>query len=456
MLGVFDSPWQRRSDQSDSMSTEIGDRREKYCIVGAGPSGLTAAKNFVERGISCDVFEREDDVGGNWYYGKPASSVYRSTHLISSKRLTEFVDYPMPDELPEYPNHAQVLEYLKSYARHFGLYDHIHFNSTIEKIEREGECWTVSLTTGETFVYGGLVIANGHNWDPNEPNYSGHFDGVTLHSGDYKTPDILAGQRVLVVGAGNSGCDITVEASQHATRTFHSARRGYHYLPKFFRGKPIDQCNENLLRWRMPLWMRRATTKIAVKLAMGWPQDYGLAKPDHKLFETHPIINSQLLYHVGHGDIAPKPDVERLDGGQVYFVDGTCEEIDVIVYAIGFKISFPFIGNEHLNVYDGCPRLFLNVFHPEYDNLFAIGLIQPDSGQWGLTDYQAQLVARVIQAQKNDSPPAKRFRQLKQRVDSDLSGGVRYLKSTRHRLEVEHFGYRKRLKKLIAQFPTDR
>ena len=437
------------------MSTVECDRREKYCIVGAGPSGLTTAKNFLEAGIPCDVFEREDDVGGNWYFGKPASSVYRSTHLISSKRLTEFVDYPMPDELPEYPNHAQAHDYLKSYARHFGLYEHIRFNSSIEHIDREGDVWQVSLSTGETFTYGGLVIANGHNWDPRQPEYPGQFDGVSLHSCQYKTPDVFDGKRVLVVGAGNSGCDIAVEASQRADKTFHSTRRGYHYLPKFLRGKPIDQCNENLLRWRIPLWMRRLTTAVAVKLALGWPQDYGLRKPDHKLFETHPIINSQLLYHVGHGDIAPKPNIERLDGSQVCFVDGTAEAIDVIVYAIGFKISFPFINGRHLNVANGCPRLFLNVFHPEYDNLFVVGLIQPDSGQWGLTDYQARLIAGVIQAQQHDPRQAAQFRRLKQRVESDMSGGVRYLNSTRHLLEVEHFGYRKRLRKLIAQFPID-
>ena len=431
------------------------DRRDKYCIVGAGPSGLTAAKNFLEAGIGCDVYEREDDVGGNWYYGKPASSVYRSTHLISSKRLTEFVDYPMPAEYPQYPNQFQVHEYLKDYASQFGLYEHIQFETSVESIEREGELWTVSVSTGKTILYGGVVIANGHNWDPKQPDYTGEFSGKMLHSCEYKTPELFVGKRVLVVGAGNSGCDIAVEASQNSAKTFHSVRRAYHYLPKFFRGLPIDHCNERLLRWRIPLWLRRFITRVGVKIAMGSPQDYGLPRPDHKLFETHPIINSQLLYLIGHGDIAPKPDIARLDGSQVCFTDGSREEIDIIVWAIGYRISFPFIDRTHLNVKDGCPRLFLNVFHPQYDNLFVVGLIQPDSGQWGLTDYQAQLVARVVQAQAAGSADAERFRRMKRQVNIDLGSGIQYVNTTRHQLEVEHFSYRNRLKKLIATFPQN-
>src|SRR5580693_4285358 len=94
----------------------------KYCIIGAGSSGLTVAKNLRAAGLAFDCLEREDDVGGNWYYGKPHSSIYRSTHLISSKPLTEYCDFPMPEEYPDYPNHRDVWEYLRSYARHFDLY----------------------------------------------------------------------------------------------------------------------------------------------------------------------------------------------------------------------------------------------------------------------------------------------------------------------------------------------
>ncbi len=395
--------------------------------------------------------EREDDVGGNWYYGKPASSVYRSTHLISSKRLTEYTDFPMPADYPEYPSQQQAWEYLRSYARHFGLYERIEFGRIVERVCKIADHWEVTLDGGEVREYAGIVIANGHNWDPKRPEYPGKFDGLILHSAQYKTPDVLRGKRVLVVGAGNSGCDIAVESAQNAVATFHSVRRGYHYLPKFLRGRPVDQLNERLLRWRLPLWLRRKIASYAIKVSLGRPDDFGLPKPDHELFETHPIINGQLIYHLGHGQIQPKPDIAELRGDRVRFVDGSEEPIDVIVYATGFRITFPFIDKQYLNWRDGRPNLFLHVFHPTDDTLFVAGLLQPDSGQWGLVDYQAQLIVRFLHAIEKNRKQADHFRRLKANGNPNLGNGIRYIHSMRHLLEVEHFSYRERLKRLIDE-----
>lgn len=433
------------------------DYETRYCVLGAGTSGLTVLKNFAQRGVAVDCLEREDTIGGNWCYGMPHSSVYRSTHLISSKRLTEYTDFPMSHGAPEFPGHQQVFQYLTDYVRHFDLLPHIQFRTGVQRIEPVAAddpqtAWRVTLASGEVRVYRGVVIANGHNWDPKRPELPGHFAGQILHSADYKTPDILKGRRVLVIGGGNSGCDIAVEAAQHAAATFHSLRRGYHYLPKFLRGKPVDECGERLLRWRLPLWLRRQITRVMVKIAIGLPQQYGLPVPDHRLFETHPIINSQMLYYVGHGQIRPKPDVTELCGTDVRFTDGTREPIDLIILATGFNIRFPFIDEQHLNWHAGRPQLYLHAFHPRYDGLFVAGLIQPDSGQWGLVDYQAQLMARFVAACKSQSPRADWFRRLKLTTPPDLSRGIRYVDSSRHLLEVEHFSYRRRLQKLIAKF----
>lgn len=424
---------------------------DKHCIIGAGSSGLVAAKNLKQHGIPFDVIEREDDVGGNWYYGKSHSSVYRSTHLISSKLLTEYTDFPMPASYPDFPSHAQVWEYLRAYARAFDLYAHIEFNTAVEKVERAEAHWEVALSNGERRRYRGLIIANGHNWDPKYPNYAGKFKGVALHSAHYKTPEVLRDKRVLVVGAGNSGCDIAVESAQNAAATFHSVRRGYYYVPKLFFGKPADQIGEVSLKLRLPLPLRRAINGALLRLVAGRPQDYGLPKPDHKLFETHPIVNSQMLYYLAHGDILPKPDVRELRERSVVFKDGSEEAIDVIIYATGFNITFPFIAKKHLNWKGTHPQLYLNVFHPEDDDLFVLGLIQPDSGQFGLVDYQAQLVARFIAAQNQNTGKAEWFRRIKAGPAPNLSNGIKYLESTRHYVEVEHFSYRRRLQKLIKR-----
>jgi len=433
------------------------DRTDRYCIIGAGSSGITAAKNLKQLGIAYDVYEREDDVGGNWYYGKPSSSICRSTHLISSKPLTEYTDFSMPQDWPDYPGHEQVLAYLRAYADHFGLRPDIRFRTAVERVEpvAGGTCWDVTVApqdgASETLRYRGLIICNGHNWYPKFPEYPGEFTGQTLHSADYKTPNVLEGKRVLVVGAGNSGCDIAAESATHARRTFLSTRRGYYYMPKFFFGQPVDQVGERLLDLGVPLGMRRLIGKLTYRMAVGDLSRYGVHKPDHRLFETHPIVNAQLPYFIAHGDVSPKPDVAALDGETVTFVDGTHEPIDLIIYATGFHIVFPFMDTKLLNWRGSHPSLYLNVFSPDHDNLFVVGLIQPDSGQWGLADRQARLVARYIKAQERNPAKAARLRRLTQRGQEDYGGGVRYKESSRHYVEIEHHSYRRRLDKLIAR-----
>ena len=423
----------------------------KFCVLGAGTSGLAVAKNFLQAGIPFDCLEREDDLGGNWNFGKSHSSVYASTHLISSKRLTEYTDFPMPEEYPEFPSHELVFAYLRNYADHFGLPDHIQFNTSVAAVQPCEQGWRVQLEGGQQRLYRGVVIANGHNWHPRMPEYPGKFAGQQLHSSEYKVPGTLRGKRVLVVGGGNSGFDLAVEAAIHAREASISLRRGYHVLPKFFKGKPIDACGETVHHWRLPLWARRLAAKLVVRWVLGPPQLAGLTKPDHRLFESHPIINSQLHHHLGHGNLAVRPDVAELAGESVQFVDGSDGPFDLILYATGFRLSFPFIDTQYLNWHNNRPELFLNIFHPQRDDLFCVGLIQPDSGQWGLVDYQAQLIARYLCARDSQSRAAHWFAQLKQSPADDLNQGIQYIDSPRHRLEVEYFAYRRRLQKLIAK-----
>lgn len=426
------------------------DKSDMYCIIGAGASGITAGKALKAAGIPFEIIEREDGIGGVWNYGAAGSSVYASTHLISSKTMTAYTDFPMPDDYPDYPSHEQVRDYLRSYARHFGVDAHITFNTSVEHVERtEDGLWDVTLSNGETRRYKGLVIANGHLWDPKYPDFPGTFSGEVIHSKDYKTPDILRGKRVLVVGAGNSGCDIAVEAAQNAVKTFHSTRRGYWYAPKYVFGRPTDTVNELPIRLGLPIWLRRLINGLVLQVVVGDLRRYGLRKPDHKLLESHPLVNQQLPYYLGHGKITPKPDVTELCGDSVRFEDGSIEPVDLIVYATGFNIRFPFIDTQHLNWNGMHPDLYLHVFHRDTDNLFVIGLIQPDSGLFWIAELQAQVMARFIRAAEQGSASADEFRRIKRTERPDLGGGIQYVNSTRHHLEIEHHSYRQRLERLM-------
>jgi cation diffusion facilitator CzcD-associated flavoprotein CzcO len=421
-----------------------------YCVVGAGAAGLAAARHLKASGIPFEVVERERDVGGIWDASLPHSPVYRSAHLISSKPLTQFPDFPMPGHYPDYPHHTQALEYLRSYAGAFGLYDFIRFGREVDRAERgEGGQWRISFTDGETRTYAGLIVAAGIHWIPSVPEVPGRFDGEWLHSVRYKTPEILRGKRVLVVGAGNSGCDIAVESGQHAARTFLSVRRGYRYIPKYAFGRPIDQVGELALRLRLPLFIRRPLDQLLLNIVAGRPDRFGLPRPDHRLLESHPIVNAHILQALGQGDIHPKPDLQELRGREVLFRDGTAERIDLIVYATGYKVAFPFLEPRHPSSSGDRPRFYLHVFHPTYDNLFVIGMIQPDSGVWWLFDFQARALAAYVRAIGGNGAGLRKVRALKRGPPPDLGGGIHYLASDRHRYEVEHSSYKRRLTKLI-------
>ena len=434
---------------------------DTWCVIGAGPSGLTALKNLRAAGITAECLERADGIGGNWLFGSAASAVFESTRLISSKTLTEYTDFPMPRDWPAYPDHRQCLEYLRAYARHFGLLPHIRTGTAVERIEpAAGRAahggWIVHAADGSPQPYAGIVIASGHNRVPRFPDIPGGFTGTLLHACQYKsplTPLPLAGKRVLVIGGGNSGCDIAVDCSRHATRTMHSTRRGYYVVPRFILGRPADLRSERLLKMHAPLWLRRLVSLRAIDRTIGLPRRRGLPQPDHALFESHPIVNGELYERIDAGGIEPAGDVVAFAGDTAVFAAGRREPFDIVICATGYRITHPFIAPEHLCAQhppdgDGCPRLFMNLLHPSRDDIAVVGLIQPDSGQWGITDLQARLVAQMAVARQHAPRAAAWLYRQRQRPATKRR--INYVDSPRHRLEVEHFSYRKKLERLIA------
>ena len=427
-----------------------------WCVIGAGPSGLAALRHLLRFGFDAECLEREAGVGGNWRFGSGTSRVFESTRLISSKSLTEFSDFPMPRAWPAYPDHRRCLEYLEAYARHFRLTPRIRTGTAVRLVEpavapRRG--WVVHPAAGAPRHYDGVVIASGHNHVPRMPAIPGTFTGRLLHAAEYKSPVnpvAIAGRRVLVIGGGNSGCDLAVECSRHAALTVHSTRRGYHVVPRMILGRPADLRGERLLALGLPLWLRRLITLRAIDRTIGLPQRHGLPRPDHRLFETHPVINSDLLAAIDSAAIRPAADVHAFAGRWVAFRDGRREEFDVVICATGYRPTLPFIDARLLGAddADGLPRLFMNLLHPHRDDIAVVGLIQPDSGQWGLTDLQAAVVARMAAATRRAPRAAAWLFAHRQRRTPPP--GIRYLASPRHAFEVEHFAYRRRLERLAA------
>jgi len=425
-------------------------------VIGAGPSGLAALKQLRERGIDAECLEREGGIGGNWLFGAATSRIFASTRLISSKSLTQFTDFPMPRHYPAYPDHRQCLDYLRSYAARHGLTPHIRLHASVERIEPLGGAgagWSVSRADGPPRRYAGVVIASGHNHVPRWPGIPGRFAGDFLHAADYKSPVqpvSISGRRVLVIGGGNSGCDIAVECARHAASVVHSTRRGYYVVPREIYGRPADLRGERLLKMAAPTWLRRFIGLRLIDRTIGLPWRHGLPRPDHRLYETHPVINSDLLGLIDGGRIHSAGDVAAFDGRDVTFRDGSREAFDVVIAATGYRISHPFLDARLLggDTSDATPRLFMNLLPRDRDDIAVVGLIQPDSGQWGITDLQAAVVARMAAAARSSPRAAAWLYRVRQRPET--AAPIRYVDSPRHVLEVEHYSYRRRLERLIT------
>lgn len=425
---------------------------QKYCIIGAGATGLAAVRAFQQARIPFDCFEREEDVGGVWRFGCRSGSVYASTHLISSKAQTQFSDFPMPDSYPVYPSHRQVLEYLKSYAQHFDLYSHITFSTSVERLEPDGQYWQVHLSDGSSRRYLGVVVANGHLWEPQLPAVQGTFDGRMIHSRQYRSNQELVGQRVLVVGFGNSACDIAIESGRCATKTFHSVRRGRHFVPKFLFGKASDAGSDWLWRCGAPLWLHRLLARWPLNASLADPVALGLPKPDHPLFSERVIPNEQYLQELGHGRFALKPDVAKFDGPRVVFADGTTEEVDLIIFATGYQLRFPFLDSSLLIWEQGLPRLYLNIFPENHETLFFVGLSEPSTKTWAVAGHVARLIAVYLEAYQADPAALSWFRKEK----TERSGPVGIGNTYRSRFfDVEYHSYLKRLRRIFRRLGED-
>ncbi len=374
------------------------DYSDKFLVIGAGPCGLGVAKALKETGIDYTQAEADDNVGGNWYHG-----VYDSAHIISSRKTTEYADFPMPTGYPDFPSQKQMGDYYALYADTFDLREHIEFKTKVVMcLPREDETWEIEFATGEKRIYKGVIVCNGHHWDRRFPEYAGEFSGEWLHSKDYKTTDQLKGKRVLVVGGGNSACDVVSEAARVGTAAHLSLRRGYWFLPKTLFGQPSAES------WAMylPVFLQRFILKLMLKVVVGKYEDYGLPAPDHKLFEHHPTVSSEILHYLKHGRITPHKDIQSFDGKTVHFVDGEQIEVDTIVCATGYFVSFPFLPEGLVPVKNGnIAEVYAGCVLPDYKNLFVFGTQQVRYGVGPLITPAAALLAKMIKMQEEMQLP---------------------------------------------------
>ncbi len=420
----------------------------KTCIIGAGISGIAAMRALQKADLPFVCYEAGSAIGGLWRLDNDngMSHIYASLHTNTSKDRSGFPEFPMPVDYPDFPSHRQVLQYLDDFVDRFELSDPIRFQHRVEHVGKRpdgGFAVTVTRPDGshQLETFDAMIVANGHHWQPHFPKPEGSFSGQLLHSSDYKTPLDFLGQRVLIVGTGNSACDIAGDLAGLADAISVSTRRGAHVVPKYVLGRPIDLWTSDLTS-RLPKAVQRKLFQFLLFLARGKQASYGFPPPPNPLGTEHPTISSDFLSLIGHGEITIRPAVKSVDGEQVHFADETAEPYDAIIMATGFDVVFPFLDDDLVHVSDNRIDLYCHVVHPGIEKLFFVGLIQPLGAVAPLVEAQSEWIADLMNGRCRLPDADAMWSEIeaeRRRIDDE------YVRSRRHTLEIDFFDYLRRI-----------
>jgi dimethylaniline monooxygenase (N-oxide forming) len=408
----------------------------RACVIGAGSCGIAAAKTLYEARVPFDCFEAGPMVGGLWRFENPngLSGAYSTLEMNTSGPRMSYSDFPIGND--DYPPHEDVGAYFDRYVDHFGIRRTITFNTRVEHVEPLPDGGYEVTTSPQTGAgrYGAVLVANGHHWDPRwpEPPFPGDFDGVEMHSHDYRRPEQLRGKRVVVVGGGNSGMDIVRDAADHGEAAFLSLRRGVHVIRKRLgrKRKPVDQ----MLAPPWVPWPLKQKGFEVMRMRSGNISDYGFPKPDHKVGHAHPTVSDEIHDRLEAGTVIPKPNIRELRGDRVLFEDGSEEAVDVIVYCTGYKVSFPFFDEGFLSAPGNDLPLYMRTFHPEIEGVYFLGLAQPLGAIMPMAEQQSKWIAALLTGEYRLPPAAEMRAEI---ASARERHAKRFYKSKRHTMEVD-------------------
>ncbi|NKB98782.1 MAG: NAD(P)-binding protein [Pseudomonadales bacterium] len=397
----------------------------KIAVIGAGPCGLIATKTLRQYGIEASCFETSSFLGGHWKIDNPSgkSAAYESLTTNTNKVMSRLSDFEMPSEWPDLPSHELMYEWWCSYAETFDLLNHINFEHEVIEIKRDPSQWIIQYKNFENTHeanFDGVVLASGNFWLPKTPELPGNFSGRTLHSLDYRSPTRpfqCVDQRVLVVGSGNTGCEIALELSKHgAKEVFLSARSGNWILPKYIEGPdglehiaarvplnhPLDEVPW-ALRVLPESWRNKVFSKVAQIAFKRQFSSYaeqlvanGMPPPPENPLTKRPAVADGLAEALSQEQLRAVPAIKDVTDHQVTFTNGVTAEIDTIIFATGFHLSYPYLDQEILNTANDDMTLFRGLMHPQHHSLFVVGVSRPSGGFWPVAEAQSHFIGKLL------------------------------------------------------------
>ena len=362
---------------------------EPVLIVGAGPAGLATAACLTRRKIPYRLFEAGDMPANTW------RRLYDRLHLHTVRALSGLPGYPMPRRFPRYPSREQVVEYLDGYARHFGLV--IETGMPVTRATAEDSGWRVETPAGAQTGWA-LVSATGIFSNPLRARYPGEetFQGRIAHSASYRNAAPFAGQRVLLIGVGNSGAEIAVDLAEHGAQPTISIRAGANVVPRSLVGVPIQ-------RWahvigHLPVGLtQNVLAPVLLRQAVRRQTQAGVPRPTVGILEKPgvPVIGLELLQHARAGNIAIRPAVERFTERGACFVDGREEPFDSVLVATGYRPTLAYFGDALPLDESGLPRMD-GVRSLDAPNLYFVGMYNNIRGTLFNIAHEAPQVAEAL------------------------------------------------------------
>ena len=414
----------------------------RAAIIGAGAAGLCAAKHLRAAGLDVTVFELGSQIGGLWVYENDngLSPAYASLHLNSENRVTAYEDFPFPDDAPLYPDHTAVAAYLRAYADRFGVTPHIRFRSEVAALARDGEGWRVTLAGGAAEQFDVVVVASGHQSEPRHPPFAAAFSGEYLHAHAYRVPEPFRGKRVLVVGVGNSACDIAADISPVAASTTIAARSPVLMMPRMFAGVPTSRILGRIEKPWMPWGLRRRIREVISRLAHGRMEQWGFVTPTKR---THPAGHHLLMAQFVWGRVRAKPGIAAVSGRTVRFTDGSSAEFDAMIGATGYAVVLPFLDAAISPVEGHWLNLYRRVVPPGLAHLYFVGFFNvTGGGNIRMMDDQAAWIT-ALETGRAALPGTQAMRAA---IVAERAGIARlYPDSPRYGLELDPREYRRGL-----------
>lgn len=445
---------------------------KRVAVIGAGASGLVSIKCCLDEGLEPTCFERTDDIGGLWKFKEEPedgrASIYKSVIINTSKEMMCYSDFPIPDDYPNYMHNSKILDYFRSYAKHFNLLQYIRFKTIVHSVRKRpdfsctGQWDVVTETEGkqESAIFDAVMVCTGHHTDPHLPldSFPGieTFKGRYFHSRDYKDPEEFRGKRIIVIGIGNSGGDISVELSRTAQQVFLSTRRGSWIINRVSNyGYPIDMESTRFLsviKHTLPSSLINLEAERRLNRRFDHA-NYGL-KPQHGVFSQHPMVNDDLPNRILSGTVLVKSNVKRFTETAAVFEDGTVEEnIDVVVFATGYTFAFPFLDDSVIQVYKNSVSLYKYIFPTDLEKttVAIIGLIQPLGAIMPISELQARWATRVFKGLIKLPTASNMKYDIAQKKEAMQK---QYVTSDRHTIQVDYVDYIDELATMVGVKPN--